>query len=108
MERLMNTPTQADLREWMEQNPMRGISNAVGDIETNTNFMEDAICIMEQLIQPLADEASNVDLSIEVTRSQIQALHGAMNYIEILHQNIEEGIKELYSEILTANKKSHS
>lgn len=87
--------------EQMERNPLMKVAFAIGDLEGTVSNLGDAVCMMNQLIEPIANEVNGKDYYISLTKSQAKALYGILTYMENIHSELEGEVIDLYD---AANK----
>lgn len=88
-------PAVEDLKHWINKDPAPH-EDPIWILETNVNFMDDGLAIMEELMQPLVNGPMNEYKLIELTRSQAKALYGSLTYLQMLHEKLLQGIEGIY------------
>lgn len=98
-------PNVNEFAEWMERNPLTNIAFVIGDLEGTVSNLGDAVCMMNQLIEPIANEVNGKDYYISLTKSQAKALYGILTYMENIHSELEGEVIDLYDAVNKAKVK---
>lgn len=98
MEYTNNTlPAKDELKTWFDQNPAVKLTDAIWKLESNINFMEDGLSIMEELMEPLTIARANQLNLIELTQNQARALYGSLTYLQLIHEKLAADIRIAYT-----------
>lgn len=79
------------------------LMDAAGDLEGTVANLGDAVAIMNELINPLANATLATDY-YTISRTQAKALYGVLTHVMNLHGELDEEVKDLYHAIKVNRK----